>query len=106
MRYLIAILMVALALGVIPWPYIAYGTIFFFDAPGAASNPITIIFAISILIYPLPAVVGIIRFFNGWKRADLRACLVNTLVAISGYILVFIMWLLLEVVCDGSFSCG
>ena len=94
-----------LALGILAWPLAFFSSLFFFDAPGSEDNAITIGLAISVVVYPLPTILGNILY---WKKRALSSNiekLIHTLIGATGYLVVVIFMVLLDVICEGRFAC-
>ena len=105
MQILLIILNLIFGIGVIGWPVGAFSIIFFFDAPGSTSNVLTIGLAISVLGYPVPAILGNLMFWVNRKKESTLNLAKMTLLSSSGYLTIFLFWLLLDSVCNGKFAC-
>jgi hypothetical protein len=105
MRVVLIILNVLFALGLIAWPVALFSSMFFFDAPGSMSNILTIGFTLSVLGYPVPAILGNLAFWANRKKESLSNLMKMTLLSGSGYLSIVIFWYLLGSICDGKFAC-
>lgn len=93
-----------IGLSLLVWPLIALTTFFIFDAPGSQENPITILFASSIWLYPIPTIIGLVGYLINWKKKKPKKLLRNfTLISLIGPIAITISVILLEVINDGRF---
>ena len=77
-------------IGTLAWPLAAFSSMFLFDAPGTESSLIVKGLALSVIGYPIPVIIGNIRF---WGKDQLRDLLKLTLISSSGYICIFIFLL-------------
>ncbi|GAA5215251.1 hypothetical protein ACFSJ3_12085 [Corallincola platygyrae] len=105
MQIILCILNVVFAIGIFAWPLGAFSSIFFFDAPGSMSNPLTIGLAISVLGYPIPAIFGNLAFWANRKKENNLELIKMTLVSGIGYFCVLLSWGLLSLICNGKFAC-
>ena len=93
------------SLGVLAWPILFYMSVFLFDAPGSSSNPINIGLYWSLLLYPVPAIVGIIQFFRVRDKGRIKDEIKYTFFGASGYIAIIVFVVLLEAICNGQTAC-
>jgi hypothetical protein len=105
MQFILIILNLIFGLGVIAWPLGAFSSIFFFDAPGSTSNILVIGLAISVLGYPVPAILGNLAFWANRKKESVINLTKMTLLSSSGYLSVLIFWFLLGSICNGKLAC-
>ena len=105
MQVLLIILNLIFGIGVIAWPVGAFSSMFFFDAAGSMSNPLTIGLAISVLGYPVPAIFGNLAFWINRKQETTINLLKMTLLSGSGYFFILLFFWLLGSICNGKFAC-
>ena len=105
MQIILIILNLIFALGVIAWPVGAFSSMFFFDAPGSMSNPLTIGLAISVLGYPVPAIFGNLAFWANRKHESTINLAKMTLLSSSGYLCILLFFWLLGSICNDKFAC-
>lgn len=89
---------------VLPWPVLVMTSIFMFDAPGS-NNLVTMNLAITVLYYPLPAILGNVLYWKIRKTASREALWLVTAITVSGYVTIILFLVLLQVRCGGTFSC-
>jgi asparagine N-glycosylation enzyme membrane subunit Stt3 len=100
-------LSVVWALMILPSLFLAFLTIFMFDAPGAEKNPITIVLALSLATLPMTLVVGFVASLilrNRPPGAQRTTAALALLPLANGAAFGF-AWLLLGAVCGGRFAC-
>jgi hypothetical protein len=85
-------------LGILVWPFLSYMALMLMAAPGSTSNPIVIGLYISMLGYPIPAIIGNFLFFKNRKKGNAKDNLRYTLIGASGYIAMIIFFFLLELI--------
>ena len=84
--------------------FIFYGA-FMFDAPGSM-NVFTIALATSFFLYPVPIILGNVLFWVNKKKADIKKLVTYTILSSSGPVFVVLFFMLLELACNGKFSCN
>ncbi|GAA5144124.1 hypothetical protein [Thalassotalea piscium] len=89
---------VHIALGILAWPFLAMMAMFLVAAPNSASNPLVIGLFFSMLGYPIPAIWGCILFFKNRKKGNDKINMKYTLIGASGYIAMFVLFFLLELI--------
>ena len=67
MKLVFSVLNVISLLSILAWPFMFFGGIFMFDAPGSLGNPIYEMLFFLILVYPVSIILGNILF---WKNKD------------------------------------
>lgn len=87
------------------WPFAAFSTLFMFDSPQSTSNPITISLALMLIFYPLTVICYTGKFFSLFNKEKNKELLRMTFMSSIGPLSVFISFNLLELICNGSFSC-
>jgi len=87
-KYLLAAVNLIACIGVIAWPIAAFLSMFFFDSPGSKSSILTWMLAASVLLYPVPAIIGNIRFWKAWKNNISTSYIPSTAISASGYLLI------------------
>ena len=95
------------ALMILPSLFLAFMTIFMFDAPGSEKNPITIVLALSLATLPLTLVVGFVASLilrNRPPGAQRTTAALALLPLANGAAFGF-AWLLLGAICGGRFAC-
>ena len=106
MRYTLATLNCIFLLGILAWPFVAFFSIFLFDAPGSTSSPITIGLAVSILAYPAPLLWWNTHFWKKWKTEATTKLAKYTVLSSTGYLFVLLFLTLLDLVCAGKYACN
>lgn len=92
--------------GCLLWPLMAFGSIFFFDAPGANRNNAVLLLALSVWVYPIPAFIGSFLFWLKLKTSTNQQLIIYSVISSSGYLFIFAMSIYLEVACNGKFACN
>lgn len=106
MKLIFGVINSILALSILAWPIGLLGSIFMFDAPGSRTNLITIALALSIIIYPIPVLTGVLGYWKNRKEAAISILRNYTLVGlVAPATILFLIWLL-DAVCQGKFACN
>ncbi len=87
------------------WPVGLFLLLFLFDAPGSETSFWTQAVAASILLYPVPVVLGNVLFWRQRKRTTPGRLGLYTLVTLCGPGLVALAFLALELFCEGRTVC-
>jgi hypothetical protein len=77
-------------IGTLVWPLAAFSSMFLTDAPGTESSLIVEGLTLSLIGYPIPVIIGNIRF---WGKDQLHDWQKRTLISSSGYFCIFIFLL-------------
>lgn len=95
--WLIVVYVLAL-LTVLAWPFVAFMSVFAFDAPGSAQNPSIWATVIAVLSYPLLPLVGIPGSFFAFRRGHRRLAYllaavgaIPFVIAVAAIISIFVM---------------
>ena len=105
MQLILCVLNIGFGIGILAWPIGAFSSIFFFDAPGSMENPFTIGLAISVLGYPIPAILGNLAFWANRNKESTFNLIKMTAVSSAGYLSILLFFCLLNLVCNGQFAC-
>ncbi|WP_028109141.1 hypothetical protein, partial [Ferrimonas futtsuensis] len=105
MKNFLALVNVLAVTGLLAWPVGMYATIFMFDAPGSMSNPITILLALSTIFYPAPVIIGNMAFWANKANNSPYELSKMTMLSASGYLVIIISTVLLNVICAGMYGC-
>jgi len=104
-QIIIIIATIVYALAIIPSGMFALFSPMMFDSPTSQENLITILLVIGIIVLPLSIVLStIIAWILYAIKKYTTSVWVMSIPFING-LFVIVMFILLEVVCDGSFSC-
>ncbi len=95
-----------LAISLLAWPIGLLGSLFMFDAPGSDTNPITLALALSIFIYPVPVLTGILGYWKNRKEGAIHTLRKYTLVGLLAPTVIVFLVLLLDAFCQGKFACN
>lgn len=105
-KVLLALVATVAGIGCLAWPLLAYLSVFMFDAPGSLESQITGVLALSLVLYPIPAILGNIYFWYSFSRDRVRGYFFGCLVSVSGYAAIALSFAALEIFCGGNFVCG
>lgn len=103
-RVLALVNVLALA-GILASPLLLFASIFFFDNPASANNPLQWGLVAGIWSYPITAGVGGIMGLQAYKLGQSRHLFWWTLCSISSIALIVVCWLSISVFCNGQFAC-
>ncbi len=102
--WLIVVYVLALAT-ILAWPFVAFMSVFAFDAPGSAQNPAIYATVGLILAYPLLPLVGVSGSFVAYRKA--AKPLAYVLAGIGSLPLAVLVFLLLTlIITDLAFVLG
>ena len=92
-------------LSLFPALFLAMFSPMMFDAPGATSSAWTIAVASALLSYPVVVVLIIILSWVFFAKQKHKAALILSLVPAVWILINIVLWISIEIFCDGSFTC-
>lgn len=92
-------------LGVVAWPLVALMSFMSFDAPGSGDSPLTIGLVISTIAYPWPTLAGAKYTYKNIKAKEFSRCWQSVLLTYGGVLAITVMFVAIEVFCDGKLVC-
>ncbi|QIE60582.1 hypothetical protein G5B37_13705 [Rasiella rasia] len=92
-------------LSLFPALFMALFSPMMFDAPGSESSTWTIAAATAMLTYPVVTVLSIVVAWLLFVRKKHKWSLCISLLPIVWIVINILIWVAIEIFCDGSFSC-
>lgn len=87
------------------WPMMVLSSAMIFDAPGSEDNPLTRLIALWSITYPLPILVGGVGVWFNRKQEKNTRIVIFSLISLLSLGIGIVLFVLLEVFCDGQFAC-
>ena len=92
-KTVLIIINILFAASIILWPFALYLSLFMFDAPGSASNPVIQSIWMLLWIYPVGVIVGNTLFWIKLKKSSSKSLIGLTLINVICPILIFVLML-------------
>lgn len=88
------------------WPAFLLVGAMLFDSPGSENQPLTLLIFYTILLYPIPVLIGFFgrRFIKDGKDDSESNFLLLVQIFPTAFFLLLLIFL--QIVCNGSFSCN
>ena len=87
------------------WPVMAMSSAMIFDAPGSEDNPLTQMIFWWALSYPIPVLVGSVGVWFNRKKEKNAMIIIFTMISLLSVIIGVVLFVLLDLFCDGQFAC-
>ncbi len=97
---------IILAISLLAWPLMLFGSLFLFDAPNSMESPLTQFLAATFWLYPVPLIIGFVGFVSTLKQKNTVKSLVFTGIALLSPVSILLAFILLEAICNGKFACS
>lgn len=102
---ILSIIHILFAISLLIW-LVFFGFIFMlFDAPGSQDNPLNYVLLFSVLTYPIPVLVGTLRFWKNVRQKPTDKLYSYTATLFISPISIVIAFWLLELFCGGKTTC-
>lgn len=92
-------------LGLLIWPFVILMSATLFDASGASTGWMTRLSVLAIWIYPIPTLAGPLLVYRHFKAGNPKRCYLWSLLSWSGGAFILLMFLMIDLFCQGQFGC-